>query len=90
MVVTKLQKLIEQREAVNARIRLQQNRLKATERRADTRRKVLAGAAVLEWAKRDEAFSARLMSELDTFLVRENDRQLFGLSPSVQPKAAAS
>jgi hypothetical protein len=40
---------------------------------------VLAGAAVLEWATRDNDFSARLMAELKVFLVRDADRALFGL-----------
>jgi hypothetical protein len=79
--MSKLKRLIEQREAVNARIRQEQNKLNASERRADTRRKVLAGAAVLELAKRDSEFSSRLMTELRHFLVRDSDRELFGLPP---------
>ncbi len=57
--MSKLNRLIEKREAVNARIRQEQNKLRASERKSDTRRKVLAGAAVLEWAKRDSEFSSR-------------------------------
>jgi hypothetical protein len=77
--MSKLKRLIEQREAVNARIRQEQNKLNSSKRRADTRRKVLAGAAMLEWAKKDDDFSARLMTELKVFLVRDGDRALFGL-----------
>jgi hypothetical protein len=76
---SKLKRLIEKREAVNARIKLEQNKLRAGERRSDTRRKVLAGATVLEWAKRDSEFSSRLMTELKRFLTRDADRELFGL-----------
>ncbi len=79
--MSKLKRLIDQREAVNARIKQEQNKLRAGERRDDTRRKVLAGAAVLEWAKRDNEFSSRLMAELKRFLVRDADRELFGLPP---------
>lgn len=79
--MSKLNRLIEQREAVNARIRQEQNKQRASDRRADTRRKVLTGAAVLEWAKRDNEFSGKLMQELKTFLVRDGDRELFGLPP---------
>ena len=79
--MSKLKKLIEQREAVNARIRQEQNKQRAGERKSDTRRKVLAGATVLEWAKRDTEFSSRLMAELKRFLVRDDDRALFGLPP---------
>jgi hypothetical protein len=79
--MSKLKRLIEQREAVNARIRQEQNRQRASDRKSDTRRKVLAGATVLEWAKRDSEFSSRLVAELKRFLVRDDDRALFGLPP---------
>jgi hypothetical protein len=76
----KLKLLVEKRNAVNARIRREQNKVKAGERKDDTRRKILAGAAVLEWAERDGEFSVELMTELQRFLVRDADRALFGLS----------
>jgi hypothetical protein len=79
--MSKLNRLIEQRNAVNARIKQEQNKQRAGERKSDTRRKVLAGATVLEWAKRDSEFSSRLMSELKRFLVRDDDRALFDLPP---------
>jgi hypothetical protein len=79
MADTKLNRLIEKREAVNARIKQEQNKLKASERKSDTRRKILAGAAVLEKASRDNDFSTMLMAELKRFLVRDDDRALFGL-----------
>jgi len=82
----KLKQLLAQREAVNARIRRELNKKKDTDRRNDTRRKVLVGAAVLEWATRDQDFSARLMNELGSFLVRDADRALFGLSAKEQGK----
>lgn len=76
-----LRQLIEKREAVNARIRREQNKVKAVGRKDDTRRKILAGAVVLEWAGKDSEFSAKLMAELKRFLVRDADRTLFGLPP---------
>ena len=79
--MSKLNRLIEQRNAVNTRIRQEENKLRAGERKSDTRRKVLAGATVLEWAKLDSEFSSRLMAELKRFLVRDDDRALFGLPP---------
>jgi hypothetical protein len=84
MADSKLKKLIEKRTAVNARIRLEQNKLRAGERKSDTRRKILAGATALEWAKRDSEFSSKLMAELRAFLERESDRALFGLPPLPQ------
>jgi hypothetical protein len=79
MADTKLKRLIEERNAVSARIKQEQNKLKSSERKSDTRRKILAGAAVLQWAARDNDFSAKLMTELKIFLVRDADRALFGL-----------
>ena len=81
MANSKLKRLIEKRNAVNARIQQEQNKLRADERKSDTRRKVLAGATVLEWAKKDNEFSSRLMAELKNFLVRDDDRALFNLPP---------
>jgi hypothetical protein len=86
MANSKLKQLIEKREAVNARIRREQNKVKTAGRKDDTRRKILAGAIVLEWAAKDNEFSAKLMGELKRFLVRDADRALFGLSPQPQPK----
>ena len=87
MASDKLTRLKEKRDAYNARIRQAQTKLKSSERRNDTRRKVLAGAAVLEWAAKDNEFSSRLLKELGGFLVRDTDRELFGLKPLEKPKA---
>lgn len=72
---------------------LEQSRLSATQRRQDTRRKVLLGAWALSKMERDPGFKAAHMSEISTFLVRQNDRALFGLSggtgPLREPKSKA-
>jgi len=86
MASDKLARLIEQRKAVDERIKLEQNKRKAVERRMDTRRKVLAGALALNMAEKDKAFSARLNEELGRFLVRDSERALFGLPPLKQPE----
>jgi len=88
MAETKLKRLMEKRDAVIARIKQEQNKLKAGERKIDTRRKILAGAVVLEWAKRDSDFAKKLDSELKALLVRDIDRELFGL-PMVGNKEGA-
>jgi len=85
MADSKLTRLLEKRNAVNARIRQVQNKQKASERRNETRRKILAGAAVLQWAARDSEFNAKLMAELNRFLMRDDNRALFDLPP-VQTK----
>lgn len=52
----------------------------------DTRRKILVGAAVLARVERGEWPRERLISMLDEYLERADDRALFGLkAPAVQP-----
>jgi hypothetical protein len=84
----RLKQLIEKRNAVNARIKMEQGKLRATERKIDTRRKVLMGAWALEKAARDKDFAAMAMGELRNFLVRDDDRALFGFQPLLQKIAS--
>jgi len=81
MAHAKLKVLKEKHAALIARIKQEENKVRAKERKSDTRRKILAGAAVLEWAKRDNEFSSRLITELKAFLARDDDRALFSLPP---------
>lgn len=74
----KLEQLKARKQAIEAR---QRTRLKGEERRHDTRRKVLLGAMLLEQMQRDENVQRNLNAQLDAFLVREQDRALFGLPP---------
>jgi len=73
----KLQKLIDQRNQLEERIKRQKMKLDSQERQRDTRRKILAGAYLLEKYKDrpDE-----LKNLLDKFLSRPADRELFNLS----------
>jgi hypothetical protein len=48
------------------------------ERKNDTRRKILAGAAVLDEAEGKEEYKAALFKLLGKFLTRPEDRALFG------------
>ena len=88
MAHDKLQKLLEQREVVAARIRREKGKERTRKRKDDTRRKILAGAAVLDRAERDAAFKAELGALLDRFLTRADDRALFGLEPVAADSAA--
>lgn len=62
-----------------------EKRQKEKNRKEDTRRKVLVGAYVLEMLESDgkdiTLNNSILKKELDRFLVRNNDRALFGLEP---------
>jgi large subunit ribosomal protein L7/L12 len=86
MAENRLKKLTERRNAVNARIRKEQNKLAADKRKADTRRKILMGAWAFEKSGRDSEFAQTALAELKDFLVRDYDRALFGLPPVADGK----
>jgi glutathione synthase/RimK-type ligase-like ATP-grasp enzyme len=77
----KMKRLKAQRAAIDARLRQEQYKLNKQERAKDTRRKVLVGAAMTEWAKRSNENSLTLDTELKHFLTRNDERELFGLPP---------
>ena len=56
------------------------------ERKRDTRRKILAGACVLDRADKDPVSARHLKEILDAFLTKSQDRALFDLPP--RPKDA--
>ncbi len=58
------------------------------ERKAETRRRILAGAMVMAKAQRGEIEPEQLLRWLDEELVRADDRKLFGLSPEKSNEAA--
>ena len=60
-------------------IRRAQVRINAKERKRDTRRRILAGACVLDRAAKDPDSARHLKEILDAFLGR--DRALFDLPP---------
>lgn len=49
------------------------------QRSDDTRRKILAGALVLDMMQRDEQTKVKFVERLDKFLTRPDDRALFDL-----------
>lgn len=50
-------------------------------RALDTRRKILIGAAIEQMAKVSEPARRMVRDALDKFVVRPDDRDLFGLEP---------
>ncbi len=81
MTNEKLEKKIKQRDILNAKIRQLQARENKKKRKEDTRRKILAGAAVLDEAKNNAAYKKSLYELIDRFYYRDDDRALFGLPP---------
>jgi hypothetical protein len=73
---------LEQQEAqLKARIQRERARLKDAERKADTRRKIIAGAIALEHAEINADFGAELWRVLARHVTRPDDRALLGLPP---------
>lgn len=49
----------------------------SVERKRDTKRKILLGALVEQWVKTGTLEQSKFIKELDKFLVRDSDRELF-------------
>lgn len=75
-----IEKLKAKKAQIEAQIQMAKAREKVTERKKDVRRKILAGAYYLDRINKEKAFD-ELTKAMDGYLVRDNDRILFGLSP---------
>lgn len=73
-----LNKLKAQKAALEARIQAAEARAKESERKKDTRRKILVGSYYLEQALKNNQMD-ELKKLLDSFLTRDSDRKLFDL-----------
>lgn len=73
--------LKQRRQRILRQKRQQQAKLMNQQRKADTRRKVLIGAAVLAQVKAGDISDDRLRDWMDSYLSRTDDRQLFDLPP---------
>lgn len=77
---SKLGALKKKKEQLNARIHKLESLQKARERKRNTRRKILIGAYFIEKANEEGSLDA-LYQQMDGFLKRNSDRELFGLDP---------
>lgn len=75
-----LEKLKNQREKLNARIQSAEARLKTTERKKDTRRKILLGSYYLDEANKQNKWN-EIKNIMNQYLKRNSDRELFDLEP---------
>ncbi len=83
------QKKLAQLKARKLRIeQREKSKLQGVARKQDTRRKVLAGAMLLELMAKDAEFQKQMLGKLSAFLVREDDRTLFGLRSSKKAESA--
>jgi len=72
----KLKQLKAQRQAALARERAKE---KEQARKDDTRRKILIGSCMLKITEDDEQARAKLIAQMDKYLMDERDRKLFDL-----------
>jgi hypothetical protein len=79
----RLELLKRRRDQLDAQLRALEARKKQTERKADTRRKVIAGALAMEHfeANRDSEFGRIMFRLLDEYVIRPHDRILFPFLP---------
>lgn len=74
-----LQKLKDQQAKLAARIQAIESRAKSSERKQDTRRKILVGSYYLEEAKKNDQLDP-IKKIMDAYLKRNSDRALFELA----------
>ena len=88
----KLEALKLKREQIDAQLKALEARQKEGDRKADTRRKVIAGALALEhMGKNGESEFARVMrSLLAEYVTRPADRALFDLPDAAPPEAQSA
>ena len=77
----RLQKLEQRQEKLKRALAKEKARLRQDERKDDTRRKILDGALIQEYAKDHPEQEALLQKLRRERLTRDNDRALFDLPP---------
>lgn len=77
------QKLLDKRARINARLRKLKGQKKRSATTTENRRKILAGAFLLEQAKRNPAVNDWVLRGLSWFLKKPDERALFPLAPQL-------
>ena len=72
----RIAELEERKKQIEAKLATLASREKVANRKRDTRRKVIVGAAVMAHAERDPEFAARLRVILTLAVQRDGDRQV--------------
>jgi hypothetical protein len=81
MKTTKLERLQAQLAQKEVELKRELARVKKEEETRETRRKILAGAAVLYEASQNQEFQTWLKELLERFITRPHERALFGMGP---------
>jgi hypothetical protein len=82
---SRLDVLKKKKEQLNARIQKLESLEKSRERKRDTRRKILIGAYFIDKANEEGGLNA-LFQQLNGYLKRNSDRELFLLEPITDEK----
>ena len=77
-------KLEEKQARIKAELQRLDARERQVERKRETRRKILAGAMVLDRLARGELAEKLFKADMDRFLERDQDRALFDLPPRTE------
>ncbi len=89
-MATKLDKLLEKEAQLRAQIQQAKAAERTLEKKRDTRRKILVGAAVMARVENGEWPKSDLKMMMDGFLTRPNERELFGLSEQAESSAVGA
>lgn len=90
MATTRTRRTPEQRAAFHeAKAAKARKEAQATARTLETRRKVIAGGALLAMAENDDKLAVVMLQRITGGLKRPHDRAAFGLPPLVAPSASA-
>ena len=76
----RLDRLREQRDALNARLKDLEIKQRKDDRRLQARRRQLLGKMVEDWILEDEDFRAQVRNRMRPLLTRSVDRAAFGMS----------
>ena len=82
----KLAKLLEQKRVIDAQIKKERNRENDGLKKMDTRRKILAGAWVLDEAEQRPDFKKFVYVKLGSFLIRMDNQEPLSIAPSPAKK----
>lgn len=80
-----MQRLSEKKARIQAQFQKVAGRVKAEQRKVDTRRKVLAGAVVLKACETDEALKEKVWGLMEQSLTMNKDRTVFGFPLRPEP-----
>ena len=74
-----LESLLQQKEKMNAKLDEKIARARSKDRADDTRRKILFGAYMLHEVEKGNPTAIQLQTQLDGYLTKKKDREVFGL-----------